>query len=291
MVSSDSHSLNLPEEFHYRINWCSTSTRPGHHPGSQVGSGYQFHGHTSLMSGGGDARHLDIRASLHDPFGEFVVRTFKQRSTIPVYVIADLSASIGFSQSHCKTRLIAEMTASTAYSAYRSGDAFAFIGCSEQVLEDFILPLRRVKGVPEAFINQLSSYRPSGCSSQGLLDIPQYLGSQRSLLFLISDFHFPQSLLQTILTQLTRHDVIPIILWNSIEYSQLPKRGIVRFSDAETGQERCLLMRPSLYQHIQDNFRQRRQTLIETCSRFGRSPFFIHDRFDANQLTDYFYQH
>ncbi|MCK5924161.1 MAG: hypothetical protein KAG66_24715 [Methylococcales bacterium] len=277
-----------PQEFHYRINWRSSSSRPGHHPGKQIGCGYQFHGHTTLMSG--DPRHLDIHASLLDPFGEFMVRTFKQRSTLPVYAIADLSASMGFSGRRQKTRLVAEITASTAYSAFRSGDPFGFIGCTEQVMDDFILPLRRTKGLSQDSFEQLNQHQATGRSAQGILDTPQYIGRQQSLIFLISDFHFPLPQLQAILTNLAHHDVIPIVLWDSSEYRQLPKRGIARFCDAESGEERCLFMRPGLYQRIQDSFEQRRQTLIETCSAFGRTPFFVDDTFDPDQLTDYFFQ-
>ena len=278
----------FPKEFHYRIHWRSNSTRPGHHQGNPIGSGYQFHGHASLMSG--DPRHLDIHASLLDPFGEFVVRTFKQRSTIPVYAIADLSASMTISGHNRKTRLIADMAASIAYSAFRNGDAFGFIGCAEQVLDDFMLPLRWTKGLSQNFFEQLNRHQSTARSAQGILDTPQYLGRQQSLLFLISDFHFSLQQLQVILTNLAYHDVIPIVLWGSSEYSQLPKRGIVRFCDAESGEERCLFMRPHLYQRIQDSFEQRRQTLIETCSAFGRTPFFVNDRFEPDQLTDYFFQ-
>ena len=78
-------------EFHYQVPWRSHSAYPGHHFSTQSGGSYEFHGHAPLISKP-DPRHLDIHASLHDPFGQFVVRTFRQRSTIPVYVVADLSA-------------------------------------------------------------------------------------------------------------------------------------------------------------------------------------------------------
>ena len=83
------------EEFHYTIPWRASSPHPGAHASSQLGGGDEFAGLVPFASSP-NPRNLDIRASLSDPFGQLAVRTFRQRSNIPVAVLADVSASMGF---------------------------------------------------------------------------------------------------------------------------------------------------------------------------------------------------
>ena len=80
------------KEFHYKIDWRSKSHLPGHHRSNQSGGGIEFRGNVPLLSSP-DPRRLDIRSSLSDPFDQWFVRSFRQRSQVPVYVLADLSAS------------------------------------------------------------------------------------------------------------------------------------------------------------------------------------------------------
>lgn len=82
-------------EIHYKVSWRATGSYPGHHSSRQKGSGLQFCIHVPLIDAP-DPRRFDIRASLRDPFQQVRVRVYLQTSSIPVYVIADLSASMNF---------------------------------------------------------------------------------------------------------------------------------------------------------------------------------------------------
>ncbi|MGH8564268.1 MAG: DUF58 domain-containing protein [Gammaproteobacteria bacterium] len=77
-----------------------------------------------------DPRRVDLRTTLYDPMGEVYVRVFHQRSTVPVYVIADVSASMGFRE---KMAVLADFTVATAASAYRTGDPFGLVACDTRV--------------------------------------------------------------------------------------------------------------------------------------------------------------
>lgn len=275
-------------EFHYQVRWRTHSGHPGHHPSTVAGGGFEFQGHAPLLSHP-DPRNLDIHASLHDPFGQFFVRTFRQRSTIPVYVLADLSASMGF-EGYCrKMNLLAEFAASAAYSAYRTGDRFGFIGCDEDIDWNFHLPSRWYKGVELEFFERLGQFRPQGYNAAGLNNSAQYLGKQRSLLFLVSDFHFPLPEIEEILDTLNRHDIVPIILSDSSEFDGLPRRGFVRLEDPESGQTRSLLMRARLHAKLRKAQKKRRGDLIHLFTTRGCEPFFIRDRFDPDAISRYFF--
>lgn len=274
------------EEFHYRIDWRSHSAHPGMHISSQTGGEQEFYGHAPLMARP-EAHNIDVHASLLDPFGQFVVRTFKQRSVINVILIADLSASMGFGS---KMAAVAHFAETAAYSAYRSGDYFGFIGCGEALLPDFYFPVRWYKGGLPELGDKLRSFAPHGRSCNGILDIAEHLPKQRSLVFLLSDFHFPLPEIALMMDALIKHDVVPIVLWQEREYNAFPDWGLLRLQDLETGQSRPLLMRPALKAKIRQRFAERRQQLRHTFIRYGRQPFFIEEPFRSEQFTRYFYE-
>ncbi|MGX2041513.1 DUF58 domain-containing protein [Methylocaldum sp. MU1018] len=276
-------------EFHYHVAWRSPGIHPGRHRSAQHGGGHEFAGYAPLTAHP-DPRNLDVRATLHDPFGQLMVRTFRQRSAIPVYVVADLSASMGFRGTAPKTELLAGFTASAAYSAYRSGDFFGFIGCDSAIRQDFFLPLRWHKGAAPELLQNLKNLRPQGASADGLNQVAPYLGKQKALVFLVSDFHFTLDRLDTLLKTLARHDVVPVVLWDSAEYDRLPSLGLIYFEDPETGARRRLFMRPTLRENIRASFAKRRDDLEQTCALYGREPFFLIDRFEPDALTRYFYR-
>ncbi|BBA36617.1 uncharacterized protein sS8_4687 [Methylocaldum marinum] len=275
-------------EFHYQVNWRSSGVHPGHHRSAQHGGGYEFAGHAPLTASP-DPRNLDVRATLHDTFGQLMVRTFRQRSSIPVYLVADLSASMGFRGTRSKIELLAEFTASAAYSAYRTGDFFGFFGCDDAVRRDLFLPLRWHKGAAPELLDGLKNFQPQGSSSDGLQEVVPHLGRQKALVFLVSDFHFSLERLDLLLQGLTPHDVVPVVLWDSAEYVRLPFWGLINFEDPETRSRKRFFMRPTLRQKIRASFAKRRDDLERICTLYGRRPFFLIDRFDPDALTGYFY--
>lgn len=275
-------------EFHYRVSWRSHRAIPGHHASTQLGGGFEFHGHAALIAYP-DPRKLDIHASLNEPFGQFLVRTFRQRSAISVYVIADCSASMNFSGAVSRHDVLTRFCVCAAHSVYRTGDLFGFFGCGETILDELSMPLRRYKGVAEDLSRRLLNHTPKDRSALGLLDSPTLLARKRSLVFLVSDFHFPLAMLEQLLEKLDHHDLVPVVLQDSREQS-FPARGLLRIADAESGKSRMLLLRPSLRARIQAEHARRRDEIIAMCTRFGRAPHFVIDAFDADQMTGYFLQ-
>ena len=275
------------EEFHYTLSWRASSPHPGAHASSLHGGGDEYAGLVPFISQP-NPRHLDLRASLKDPFGQLVVRTHRQRSNIPVVVMADWSASMGFVGQSDKAERVARFAAAAAWSAYRHGDRFGFIAADERLREDLYVPLRLHKGgVPELY-ERLCRTPCQGRDVTGLIQAAPRLGQQRALVFLVSDFHFALERLDELLGALTRHDVVPVVVWDSAEYERLPDWGLVLLEDPETGAQRRLFMRPQLKAAFRERFEARRVALSERFRQRGRLPFFIVDRFDADALTHYF---
>ncbi len=275
------------EEFHYAIPWRATSPHPGAHASSLPGGSEEFTGLLPFTASP-NPRHLDLRASLSDPFGQLSVRNFRQRSHIPVVVIADLSASMGFRGVSDKAETLARFTASAAWSAYRHGDRFGFLAGDDHFREELTIPLRLHKGGVPGLYDRLRAAPRTGAGMMGLMAAAERLGRPRALVFLVSDFHFPLDRLDDLLATLTRHDVVPVVLWDSAEYARLPAWGLVLIEDPETGAKRRLFMRPELRARFRERFAQRRDGLAQVFRQQGRSPFFMIDRFDADALTQYF---
>lgn len=277
------------KEFHYKIDWRTKSHLPGHHRSTQSGGGLEFRGNAPLLDAP-DPRRLDIRASLSNPFDQWFVRSFRQRGQVPVYLIADLSASMGFQGIRNKLDVMADFTESLAYSVHRTGDRFAFIGCDEGIRTDFLMPPTHALGAGLEIAQRLRRFEPTGKSAKGLQDIQPYLPRQKSLIFLVSDFHIDDASLVNTLQMMSAHRVCPIILWDRAEYQRMPKFGLVLVQDSETGRRRTVLLRRSLHERIQAEFETRRAALIELFMKHGTRPLFIKDSFDAEQVTKYFFQ-
>lgn len=277
------------EEVFYTVSWPSSNPRPGAHPGLERGLGQRFLGVLRFLDYP-DPRRLDLKASALDPFQIARVRSYAQRSAISVCVIADLSASMGFSGTRFKLETLASFVAALSAATERSGDRFAFIGCDSRVREDWTIPAGYGPGRGEMISRRLPAFQPRASNASGLAECHYHLPLQRSLVFLASDFHLPLSLIEKILGALAKHDVVPVVLWDSGEFTALPERGLIRLCDPETGQRRTLWLRPLLKERIARSFDERRQLLSRLFQRFGRRPLFVVDRLEAERLAEYFLQ-
>ncbi|MFM2069199.1 MAG: hypothetical protein RLZZ584_4108, partial [Pseudomonadota bacterium] len=94
-TSAGLHRDAAIREVYYRLRHPARSRWPGAHRSRAGETGFEFRAHQAL-SQGGDARRIDVHASLRDPyssaFGDWQVRLYAERVAIAVTVVADLSA-------------------------------------------------------------------------------------------------------------------------------------------------------------------------------------------------------
>ena len=282
-----SRTTAAPVEIGYRLDRRARGVHPGMHPGTEIGGGLEPLVHGTLLDGR-DPRRLDLHASLRDPLRRLLVRRYRQRASIRICVLADLSASLGFRGRGSRIDTLAGLVSALGHSAGRAGDAFAFIGCDERVRDEFVLPPTRVTGAWMELAARLEAFTPRGRGSEGLAEALPMIGSRRSLVFLVSDFHFPIELLHAVLDGLARHRVVPVVLADSGEIEPAPGFGLVRVSDAETGEERTLWMRPSLRRRLRAGIERRGKALSRCFAAHGVIPLELADRFDADTVNDYF---
>ncbi len=274
-------------EVSYRLDRRVRGIRPGMHPGVETGDGLEPLLQATLLDGR-DPRRLDLLASLRDPLRRLLVRRYRQRASIRVQVIADLSASLGFRGRGNRLDALAGLVSALGYSAGRAGDAFGFIGCDENVRTEFVLPPTRMAGGHLDLAARLRAFTPSGRGSDGLLEAVPMIGHRRSLVFLVSDFHFPLALLEAVLAGLSRHQIVPVVLRDSGEAEPAHRFGLVRVLDPESGKEQTLLMRPALRHRIATRAEERRAAVSECLAAHGTRPLVVTDRFDVDRVNRHF---
>jgi uncharacterized protein (DUF58 family) len=235
-----------------------------------------------------DPRRLDLQASLRDPFGQWRVRVYSQRKSIPVVVVADLSASMGFEGARRKLDVLADVVDSLAWSAWRTGDSFGFVGCDATVRPDFLQLPTRQRGVGGPLAQRLRGWQPAGRSADGLLAAPRFLGRRRALVFLVSDFHLPLALIGEVLAGLAQHEVVPVVLWDPAEFGLGAARGLAQVVDPETGRQRLVWWRPALRARWQQARQARHEALLQLFRARRLAPLFIEGGFDADAVTRHF---
>jgi len=275
--------------FTYHIGWRNRGRHPGRHASTQRGMGMEFIGHTTLVAYP-DPRRIDLRQTIRDPMEQVYVRLFNQKSATPVFALCDMSGSMNFGAKTRKMRLAAEISKSIAQSASQNADPFGFIGFDERVLEDWVTTS---SFKPQAAIEKMQAlrdYHPPMINGDGIEDVWRYLPRERSLVFLISDFHMPLSQLEKALSNVIRHHIVPIVLWDADEYKNLPEFGIAAVNDPESGERRTLFLRKQYRNEIIDAFEARREAIYKLFMQFDMPPFYVEGEFNADALTDYFHQ-
>lgn len=232
-----------------------------------------------------DPRRIDLRLTLRDPFETLYVRRYEQRLAIALYAIVDLSGSMNFEGTTRKIGLVGELCTCLARSARRLGDAFGVIGCDDRVRGDFFFPATRRSGLEFDIARRFERFVPARRSAEGLADAAPYLAGKRKLIFLISDFRMPFAQVEAVLESLAQHDVAPNLVSDSVEETALPSFGLIDVQDLETGRERVVFMRPALRQRWLAQAASWRQTLDRLFLRYGRPPFELVDRLDADGLS------
>ena len=247
--------------FDYHVSWRSRGKHSGSHTSTQRGMGMEFRGHTTLLNYP-DPRRIDLRQTLRDPHEQVYVRVFNQKSAVPIYAVCDLSASMAEGKP-AKLQLASQIITSIAESAQAQRDPFALIGFSDHVQEALTTTPSFRPQQALSLAKNLAQYPAQANSANGITEIYRYLPRERCLVFLISDFHFAESLLESALANLFRHHIVPMVLWSKAEYTDLPALGLLNMSDSESHAQRTVFLRQALRERIVAAFEQRRNMLYQ----------------------------
>ena len=184
---------------------------------------------------GDDVRTIDwnVSARLNHPF----VKVFEEERELTVMLVVDFSRSGQFGTvTALKNDIAAEICAVLAFSAIKNHDKVGLLLFTDRI-EKFVPP-KKGRAHILRIIRELISFEPAGSRTniRQALEYFNHVSKKRSIAFVISDFI--DTGYDRILRILSRkHDVIAVEVADPREES-LPDAGLIKFRDAETGQER-----------------------------------------------------
>ena len=273
--------------FHYRARFASRAFVPGAHASRVAGSGLDLAGVVPLARAR-DPRRLDMATSLRDPFGSWWAREHRQRSVVPVLLLVDASASMT-AHGPALDDAARDFARSLQRSTAQGGDPFGLLAFDEAVHETSQLRPTRSRAAAAASVLAWSAARHTGGrNAAGVLQAAALLPRERALVFLLSDFCWPLPLLDAALTQLVRHDVVPVWLRHDQPADRLPARGLVELRDAESGAQRLLWLRPALRARWQAALAAHQQAVAACFARHQCAPVQLVAPFDADAVSRHF---
>ena len=279
--------MAAPAEFHYRLPRRLGAWRAGSHPATTLGAGQEFASHASLYDRP-DPRRLDLRASLRDLRGDWLVRISRQRAAVPVHVIVDVSASMAFGSPRSKLHRVAEFVEALAQSAFRVGDSLGMAAFDEHERTELLVPALLSRGTGTLMATLLRDCVARGRGANGLREAVQRHAGRAELIFLVSDFHWPLEQLEPVLDLLSHAFVVPMVVWDHAEIEPPGRSGLLSLWDVESRSQRTLWMRPALRAQWHEAVVRRRQEIAERCARRNIRPFHIEGEFDGEAMSRYF---
>ncbi|MDR3261152.1 MAG: DUF58 domain-containing protein [Tannerella sp.] len=185
---------------------------------------------------GDDVRDIDwnVTARYVRPY----VKIFEEERELTVMLMIDVSGSKDFgSVSRMKKDIVTEIAATLAFSAIQNNDKIGVIFFSDKI-EKFIPPQKGKRHILY-IIRELIDLHPDDKKtdiSQALRYLTNAI-KKRSTAFLISDFIDKRNYLDALTIANRKHDIVAIQVYDRRE-TELPKIGLFKVKDAETGVER-----------------------------------------------------
>ena len=222
---------------------------------------------------GDDIRNIDWNVTAR--FGHPYIKIFEEERELTVILLADLSGSLSFgSIDKTKQQIATEISAILAFSALKNNDKVGLFLFSDKI-EKFIPPRKGRKHVLR-IIRDLLSFKPEGKTTniKNALEHMNHAIKKKSIVFLISDF-MDEGYEKILRIVGKKHDLIGIVINDQRERS-IPKMGLVKFADAETGGERWIDTSSSTFQKW---IKQYYEKLIS-----NRKTLFITSRLDSIEI-------
>ncbi|MFA6636391.1 MAG: DUF58 domain-containing protein [Candidatus Omnitrophota bacterium] len=181
---------------------------------------------------GDEIRSIDwnVTARMGHPF----VKKFVEERELTIMILLDVSMSEKYGTSgKLKSELAAELCSVIAFSATQNNDKVGMITFTDRV-ERFIPPKKGLRHVLRVIREGLyNNPRGKGTNIKNVLEHLNRVSTRRTITFLISDF-IDEGYGKTLAIINKRHDVIAVSISDPSE-TALPRSGMVRFEDAETG--------------------------------------------------------
>lgn len=217
---------------------------------------------------GDDVRDIDwnVTARFNKPY----IKVFEEERELTVMLVIDLSESLDFGTvKQTKRDMVTEIAATIAFAAIQNNDKIGVIFFTDRI-EKFIPPQKGRKHILY-IIRELLNFEPE--SSRTDITVPlQFLTNalkKRCTAFVISDFIDESDYKNAMTIANRKHDVVAIQVYDR-RLVELPKVGLIKMRDAESGEEMFVDTSSSKVQAAQREWwRTQREKLEETLKKSG----------------------
>ena len=217
---------------------------------------------------GDDVRDIDwnVTARFNKPF----IKVFEEERELTVMLLIDLSESLDFGTSkQTKRNMLTEIAATIAFAAIQNNDKIGVIFFTDKV-EKFIPPQKGRKHILY-IIRELLDFEPQ--SSRTDITVPlQFLTNalkKRCTAFVISDFIDNGDYRNAMTIANRKHDVVAIQVYDR-RLAELPRVGLIKVRDAETGEELFIDTSSSKVQNTQREWWRNQKAKVEDTLKRSR---------------------
>lgn len=229
---------------------------------------------------GDDIRFIDWNVSAR--FGHPFSKVFEEERELTVMLLVDVSASSLFGTvCASKKGLSTEIAAVITFSAINNGDKVGVILYSDKI-EKYI-PAKKGRDHALFIIRELLSASSTGKGTKLSTALRYFsnVNKQKSIAFVLSDF-VDTDYGEALRVAAARHDVVGVKIWDNMDM-HLPKAGLLRIEDAETGEQGWLDSSNSYVRHqYEKDFLARTEYCNRSFKRSGSD--LLHIRTDENYV-------
>ena len=215
---------------------------------------------------GDDVRDIDWNVTAR--FNKPIIKVFEEERELTVMLLVDLSESLDFGTvKQTKRDMLTEIAATIAFAAIQNNDKIGVIFFTDKV-EKFIPPQKGRKHILY-IIRELLNFEPE--SSRTDISVPlQYLTNalkKRCTAFVISDFIDDNDFRNAMTIANRKHDVVAIQVYDR-RLAELPRVGLIKVRDSESGEEMFVDTSSSKVQAAQREWwREQKARLEDTLNR------------------------
>jgi len=219
-----------------RTNRVVNESLAGHYSSVFRGRGMEF-SEVREYQVGDDVRNIDWNVTSR--MGHPYIKKHVEERELTVMLVVDCSASKRFGTAgQAKGEIAAELAALIAFTAIKNNDRVGLLLFTDQV-ELYVPPKKGVEHVLRV-VREILIFRPQHRKTDLALglDTLNHVQRKRAVAFFISDF-LDSGYERQLKLAARRHDLIAVTLEDPREVT-LPRLGLLRLQDAETGREMLL---------------------------------------------------
>ncbi|MDR3340490.1 MAG: DUF58 domain-containing protein [Candidatus Symbiothrix sp.] len=217
---------------------------------------------------GDDIRDIDwnVTARYSKPY----IKIFEEERELTVMLLIDVSGSRDFgTKSMLKKDMITEIAATLAFSAIQNNDKIGVVFFSDRI-EKFIPPQKGRKHILY-IIRELINFEPQHTNTD-IAQVLKYLTNaikKRCTAFLFSDYINKDDYQDALTIANKKHDVVAIQVYDGRE-TEIPKIGLVKIRDAESGLEKYIDTSSSKVRLSYKHWWEKRQTDMNNAFKKSR---------------------